>query len=469
MSQIFRRYFAFFISGAAVFLAGAGSAAAADGQFYVLNYENAATSPRARVVSLTERLKRLTRQSLYVPKSQRTREIFSVLSDGKQQKIFTYRMDKRGNMRIVLPDSYQKLQAEPGSLPRLTGWYLLGHAGKNPDLEKHLRNSWFVVGLSRKVMGEMNSVRTPFAGYFPAAYTLTSVSRYPTLQSLLETPLTPEDTAPRLIYEEYCELLVMICARNGLFRAGLLYHLLDDFGKKPQRRDMPELFRMYTRTILEKRAPKIFKAGVIKTGLKEAYEIWFRKELDELLNYSFLPASTEKIENTYLKTVRFEGQLKIQDEKQKKKANGKNKPDGEKSAGTIRGGLAELAANYRKLETPETIVSDIIGRLARLLQMLPPDLKIPLSNVRNALQTFSGAPSTRNGKSLLKAEQDFFRALENHLVLEKFLSETEISCVSPAARYYMTFSLIDFRRQPDQQPMKSLTELLERTGGENGK
>ena len=469
MLQIFGRYFAFFISGAAVFLAGAGSAAAADGQFYVLNYENAATSPRARVISLTERLKRLTRQSLYVPKSHRTREIFSVLSDGKQQKVFTYRMDKRGNMRIVLPDSYEKLQAEPGALPRLTGWYLLGHAGKNPGLEKHFRNSWFVVGLSRKVMGEMNPVRTPFAGYFPAAYALTSVSRYPSLQSLLETPLPPEDTAPRLIYEEYCELLVMICARNGLFRAGLLYHLLDDFGEKPQRRDMPELFRTYTRKILEKRAPKIFKASVSKTGLKEAYEIWFRKELDEILNYTFLPASAEKIENIYLKTVRFEGQLKIKDKKLEKKADGKNKPDEKKSAGTIRGGLAELTANYRKLETPEKAVSDIIGGLARLLQMLPPDLKIPLSDVRNALQTFSSDPSSRNGKALLKAEQDFFLALEKHLVLEKFLSETEIACVSPAARYYITFSLIDFRRLPDQQPMKSLSELLERTGGENEK
>jgi len=328
-------------------------------------------------------------------------------------------------------------------------------------LEKHLRDSWFVVGLSRKVMGEMNPVRTPFSGYFPAAYALTSVSRYPTLQSLLETPLTPDDTAPRLIYEEYCELLVMICARNGLFRAGLLYRLLDDFGKKPQRRDMPELFRAYTRTALEKRAPKIFKANVNNTGLKEAYEIWFRKELDDILNYTFLPASAEKIENIYLKTVRFEGRLKPKEKKQ-------GKQEEEKSE-TIRGGLMELTANYGKLETPEIIVSDIIGGLARLLQMSPPDLKIPLSDVRNALQTFSAEASNRNGSALLKAEQTFFQALEHHLVLEKFLSETETACVSPAARYYLTFSLIDFRKQPDQQPLKSLTELLERTGGENEK
>ncbi|MBQ6597989.1 MAG: hypothetical protein IJH79_10600, partial [Lentisphaeria bacterium] len=205
--QFFGRYFAIFISAAAVFLTGVGPAAAEDGVLYVLNYENAATSPRARVVNLTERLKRLARQSLRLPKSRRGREIFATLSDGRKEKLFTYRTDKRGNLRIILPNSYEKLWQKPETLPMLIGWYLFGYAAKDPELEKNFRNSWFTVGLSRKVMGEMNLVRTPFAGYFPAAYTLTSASRYPTLQSLLETELLPEDTAPRLIYEEYCELL----------------------------------------------------------------------------------------------------------------------------------------------------------------------------------------------------------------------------------------------------------------------
>lgn len=459
MSHFFSRYFAIFMFGTAVFLTGTGSTAAADGDFYVLNYENAATSPRARVVNLTERLKRLARQSLSGPKKSKTREIFAVLSDGKQQEVFTYRMDKRGNMRIMLPDSYEKLMTEPGALPRLTGWYLFGHAGKNPDLEKHYRNSWFVVGLSRKAMGEMNPVRTPFTGYFPAAYTLASASRYPSLQSLLETQLQPEDTTLRLIYEEYCELLVLICARSGLFRGGFLYGLLDDLEKKPQP-DMPELFRSHSRALLEKRAPKIFKGITDETGLKEAYERWFRKELEEMLNYSFQPASPEKIENVYLKTVRFESRLKP-----KEKKAGEKKESGK----TIRGRLGELIAHYSELEKPELTAVEIIGGLSRLLQMTPPDLRIPLSDIRNALQTFATQPSDRNGKAVLDAEQNFFRAMENHLVLEKFLSETEASCVSPAARYYLTFSLIEFRKQPARQPLRQLAELLERTGRENEK
>lgn len=467
--QFFGRYFAIFIFAAAFFLAGAGSAAAADGDFYVLNYENAATSPRARVVNLTERLKRLSRQSLRLPKSRRGREIFAMLSDGRKEKLFTYRMDKRGNMRIILPNSYEKLWVEPGALPMLTGWYLFGHAAKDPELEKYFRNSWFVVGLSRKVMGEMNLVRTPFAGYFPAAYTLTTTSRYPSLLSLLETELLPEDTAPRLIYEEYCELLVLICARNGLFRAGMLSRLLDDLEKDPSRKDMPELFRKHSRRTLEKREPKIFKRIANDAELKAAYETWFRKELDEMLNYGFLPASVEKIESGYLKAVRFESPLKTQEKKSDEKRSDGRKSEEKQSAETVSGALEELIADYRKLAAPEKTAADIIGRLSRLWQMSPPDLKIPLGNVRNALQTFSSKPSDRNGAALLQAEQDFFKALENHLALVRFLADTEVACVSPAARYYLTFSLIDYRKQPNQQPFQSLVKLLDSTGGENEK
>ncbi|MBR4665068.1 MAG: hypothetical protein IKO93_14460 [Lentisphaeria bacterium] len=435
----------------------------------MLNYENAATSPRARLVNLTERLKRLSRQSLHLPKSHKAREIFATLSDGKKEKLFTYRMDKRGNMRIILPNAYEKLWQEPAALPRLTGWYLFGHAAKKPELEKSFRNSWFVVGLSRKVMGEMNLVRTPFAGYFPAAYALTSISRYPALQSLLETELLPDDTVPRLIYEEYCELLVMICARSGLFRAGLLSRLLDDLEKDPSRKDMPELFRKHSRKALEKRAPRIFKGIATDDQLNAAYETWFRKELDELLNYGFLPASAEKIETRYQKAVRFESPLKPEEKNAGGKPSGKRQKEEDRTVDTVSGRLEELIANYQKLEAPEKTAADIIGRISRLQHISPPDLKIPLSNIRNALQAFAASPSARNGNVLLRTEQEFFKALENHLALEKFLVKTEVDCVSPAARYYLTFSLIDYERKPEQQPLRGLAELLENTGAEGGK
>lgn len=448
MLRFFRKNFALFAFGTAFLLSAGGRLDAADGTLYVVNYEDAATSPRARLVNLTERLKRLSRQVMSGRRTRQRREIFAVLSDGKKQKVFTYRMDKRGNMRIVLPDQYGKLFSEPGALPLLTAWYIFGHAGLDPELGKNYRNSWFAVGLARKAMEDMNPVRIPFSGYFPAAYTLTSVSRYPTLQSLLETPLLPEDTALRLVYEEYCELLVMICARNGLFKAGLLSKILDELEKDPQRKDMPELFRLHGLPHLKRRVPKLFKTVVGKAEIRNAYEIWFRKELDELLNNNFLPASSGKIERMYLKAVHFEGPLK--------------KKDGEEPE-VIRGRLAELVARYGDLAAPEKIAAGLSGELLRLIRIQPPDLKIPLTDVRDALQHFMAQPSGSGGTALLNAETAFFRALEKHLVLEKFLSDSETERVSPSVRYYLTFSLIGYEKQPGRQPPRHLAALLEQS------
>lgn len=419
-----------------------------------MNYEDAAVSPRGRVVSMAEKLKRLSRQSLPVKKDRSVREIFVMLSDGKKEKPFSCRTDRRGNLRIILPDTYGKLLTEPGSLPRLAGLMLFGRLGKNPELEKHFRNSWFTVGLARKAIGEMTPFRTPFADYFPAAYTLTSSGHYPELHALLAEPLTPEDTTLRLLYEEYCELLVLICARNGLFRAGVLVRLLDELEKNPKRTDMPELFRKHSLPVLKKRQPKLFPAELAEAEAKKAYEAWFRKELDTLLNWNFMPASAEKIETSYLETVRFEGKLKTAGE------DAKARPE------LVRGGLPELIRYRDRLEQPELIIGKMIAGLSLLIKQSSPDLKIPVSDVRDALQVFASGSVPGAGERLLQAERNFWSALEKHLALEKFLSDTEAECTAPAARYYLTFRLIDYRNRTAFRPLPPLVKLLEKTGKE---
>lgn len=446
MLAFFRRYLLIFTAELILF-SPMQDTQAADGVLYLLNYEDTAVSPRAKVIGLAEKLKRLARQSTPGNPNAGKREIFVTLADGRKSKPYTFRLDRRGNLRITLPDTYEKLLSEPDAMSRLTGWFLLGRAGKDPNLEKQLRNSWFVTGLSRKALLEMTSVRMPFSGYFPAAYTLTSAGRYPSLQALLSVQLTPDDSSLRLIYEEYCELLVMICARNGFFKAGLLEQILED-AEKFSPRDMPKRFRALTRPVLGKKYPEKFPEKRTDAELETAYEAWFRQELEELLNWNFLPAPAGKVETRFQEAVRFEGRLKKTDR-------------GEESVKTVRGGLSELVQYYDRLETPQMAAAQIIAGLSRLIPPSPPDLKIPVSNVRNALASFTASPSPRNGELLLAAEQKFYQALETNLVLEKFLSDTERECVMPAARYYLTFRLIAYEKRPGSQPVPRLAQLLE--------
>jgi len=455
MSRFFGKYLIFSVMLLAVPLPDRSGVQAADNMLYMLNFEDAAVSPRGRVIMLSEQLKRLVRQCIPSRgEKSSVREIFSVLSDGKSSLPFTFRLDKYNNLRCFLPDSYPKLMAEPAALPRLTGIFLFGRAGKDPALEKHFRNSWFVVGLSRKLLDDMNPLATPFNGYFPAAYALTSAEVYPSLHRLLATPLLPEDTAPRLIYEEYCQLLVMICIRNGLFREGLLARMLDELEKNPDA-DMPEMFCRLTLPRLKKKRPSLFPASPAVPDQSEIMEKWFRQELDALLNGMFLPPGSEKMESRYLEAVRFSAELKTAGQNQ-------TAPPVQ-----IQGGLLELTRQYDRLKEPEKTAHEIVFKLTRLLRLSPGSLKIPLERVRTALQEFIRTPQPAAAARLLEAERQVFTALEKNLVLERFLSETDRDCVAPAARYYLTFHLIDYHRSSGEEPLPQLVRLLEQTEKES--
>ena len=342
---------------------------------------------------------------------------------------------------------------EPAALPRLTGAFLFGRAGKDPALEKHFRSSWFVVGLSRKLLDDMNPLSTPFSGYFPAAYALTSAEIYPSLHRLLETQLLPEDTTPRLIYEEYCQLLVTICLRNGLFREGLLARMLDELEKNPKA-GMPEMFGRLAIPLLKKKRPSLFAS---KTAQDQSaiLEKWFRQELDALLNGMFLPPGSEKMESRYLEAVRFSAELKPSDGKQSSPAV------------RIEGGLAELVRAYDRLKDPEKTANGIVFNLTKLLRHSPGGMKIPLERVRTALLEYIRTPKEDAAARLLEAERQIFAALEKNLLLERFLTETDRDCVAPAARYYLTFHLIDYHRNAGEQPLSQLARLLEQTEKEN--
>ena len=84
MLRFFDKYFVFFAAGTIFSLTVPAGLQAADGKLYILNYEDAAVSPRAKVVDMTERLRRLVRQSIPGGKKQKTREIFAVFPDGKR-------------------------------------------------------------------------------------------------------------------------------------------------------------------------------------------------------------------------------------------------------------------------------------------------------------------------------------------------------------------------------------------------
>ena len=158
---------------------------------------------------------------------------------------------------------------------------------------------------------------------------------------------------------------------------------------------------------------------------------------------------------TILEAVRFSAELKPSDGKQ-------NSPPVR-----IEGGLADLVRAYDRLKDPEKTANGIVFSLTRLLRHAPGGMKIPLERVRTALLEYIRTPKEDAAGRLLEAERQIFAAMEKELLLERFLTETDRDCVAPAARYYLTFHLIDYHRNAEEQPLPELARLLEQAEKEN--
>jgi len=270
---------------------------------------------------------------------------------------------------------------------------------------------------------------------------LTSYDVYPSLEALIATPLEPSDTAPRLLYEEYCELFLLICARNGLFRSTMMADLLGDTLRNPSSPQYP-IFKKYVLELLSKKEKHLFTEESLKQPDPVLNE-WFHKELNRLLNLNFLPASAQKVELAYNAAIRFSCH---------------GKPDQKKE---IQGGIGELTESWDKLRDPEKISDAMADRVAGVMRIVSPDLRVSLREVWVSLMALRQDHSPAALRRVQESNSAFYRALERNIALEKLLSDTERDCVSPAARYYLTFGLIGFSRHSFGQPLKPLMDFLD--------
>ncbi len=107
-------------------------------------------------------------------------------------------------------------------------------------------------------------------------------------------------------------------------------------------------------------------------------------------------------------------------------------------------------------------------RVAGVMRSVSPDLRPSLREVWAALTFLQTNRSAAAFSRVSEANSAFYTALERHIALEKFLSDTERDCVSPAARYYLTFGLIGFSRHSFGQPLNPLMDFLDESSRNAG-
>ena len=436
-------------------------------KYYPVRFEDPHVSPRARTIVLVNRLRKDIMQCL--PATTRNgaipRKITFLYEKGNPVEVFSIRKNKHGNYTVALPENCEDLLNLKDALPELCAWMLAASAGMDPEKAGEIRHSWYVTGIARKLLRFVTPVKSPFTQYFPSAYVLTSHDRYPPLKSLLNQELSGEDSCARLLYEEYSELLVLICIRQGLFRKGLLPFLMEKTRMGENRKDMAVYFQDFAFRHLgtEKKGKRLFKLRTGKeTHAEEVLEQFFRRETEKILNWNFLPGSALKLEKHYRKATTFEAPLK----KEKNKENNTVRIAGKKyfqknsrevSSGgstpetpTLRGDLLRLTRVYPELADEASPALKMALETGKIAFMASPDLLPALLEVRSALLAFAGAQTSATVRRLQQADANFHRALERNVLLEKFLEETERKVLSASIRYYATLTLLE------KDPVKEL-------------
>ena len=380
-----------------------------------LHYEDLSTSSWARATDFGERMKRLARQAL--PPVRGCHIAIITLAEEGAPQVFEAKLEKRRFVRITIPRDYRRIEPDTRSITDLMSWLLLANAGFGPEHADKIRDSWYVTGLARKALSEMSLISSPFSGYYPAAYLFESDGIAPTLRQLTSVPLLAGDSAPRLIYEEYSELLTL---------------------------DNPEsdgcrLFAEAAGEAILKRNTGILRQDAKGAERELELEKWFRRELERLLIWDLLPASVRKIETEYHKAVRFRYTHE---------------------GSTLTGTPADFALQWEKMDNPGKLLSSVMDRLLALGQIIPPDLAVPLSEVRSSL---SRLRTDRSGESLQKlrqAEASFFTELERHIAIERFLIETEKRVLPPATRYFITLQVLKQQEAQGASPASGINALL---------
>ena len=407
---------------------------------YFSEYEDLANSNWAKANDFAERLKRLARQTM--PYNGQSYQTVIVLAEKNKPQTFHAEFDGRKTVRIQIPSDYRLFLHDMSSTTRLCSWFLLANAGLPPEHAQIIQNTWFVTGLTRKAIHEMHFVDTPFSSYYPAAYTLESHALAPKLKKIAGTPLLPTDAAPRMIYEEYCELLVLICAKNKLFKEDNLHQIILETVRSFPNTD-------HFRIFLNHMAPSVIRR---ETGTKKLpeqeqadfMEQWFRRELSRALTWDLLPASVQRIEQEYRKAVTFQYRRR-------------------ETGSELTGKLVDLAEQWDQMEQPEKLHAEVLRRLILLGQIVPPDLVHPLSALRFAVIKFRTARTPAEIAEMKNAEAKFFAALENHIAIDRFLNRTERESLPPGTRFYLTRWMLWQKEMRESIPVTGIDRLLEKS------
>lgn len=417
------------------------TASAQNSQMVVLEYEDAWNSDSGMARILTDKLSKYAKN--VIPRNRKSKNELTVsleLTPVSGPAAFGAYVHKNKEMRIQLPASYTMLSSDRETMRLIMSWMLLARAGYGSEHALAIRDSWFVSGLVRKALEDMKKKQQPAFRYYPAAYALASHGIVPHLRYIMDGKLSSFDGAPAAMQDEYCELLIDACAKNGLFREDIIeksiVHMLEKSEKTPY-----EFFIETVGPSILKRGAGIFSSALSFDELDRQVPEWYTGEASKTLVSFFMPSSVQQIEKDYRKASEWTFES-VKGVKQ-----------------TIR--IMDFQEKWDSIPNPSDAVTEIMEKLGAISFSAPPELREPMSEIRMALTALRTSRKKSDGERLKNAERNFFLSVEKRIALEYFLRESENRNVPPGTRFAETVRTSSRWADGAGEPVAGISALLD--------
>ena len=453
-----------------------------DGPVYLLDFRKAGDSDENRAKSLVERFRRAAAWAVpdEDPKQGQGPAAFDCkvefVKPGKGA-VFTAYTLKRTDVRVSIAESPKDFLSDVSSQNSLMTVMLLARCGLEAEHMDRGFPEWIADGLARKVSTDAwISSRLPGSGGLPAAYSMGSRGLFPGLKPILGPSLDPSYGECFKVYAEYCNILLLTCARNGMVKEGLLAKMIRDIVAEPEKSRYESFVSvagpfMASRRISEDGGGDAAKAskppedkanldpagaslrseggsqrqqGRAKTpkpwGHKELDE-WFSAEISRSLLNGYTPASGHYIETLFKEASR----VAYKDEKGVDRVCE----------------MDELPGKWKSLKNPDLIVSEMRLRITLLGNCSPPCLQEPLKGLLAALGSLLAERENAASESLAAAKREFYKGIEWSVAQEAVLKRAEAKAFPPGARYGGTMAALKACDVAEEAPYSKEAAFLD--------
>jgi hypothetical protein len=343
-----------------------------------------------------------------------------------------------GRLQVYLPEAAEGWQNDRRRVSNLLGALLLHRLGQPVVTTYKRMPNWLTAGLLNMLQARLNDVRLPGIIQYPGLQGMVEAGTEYPLESLLASPLEPEDGVAYALQMEAGEALLLgilrLPAGRDLLNALIVAGTAD--GKLPDQAFADILDPVIFRTV---ETPEGMSPDDARQGRRQ---LWYAGLVRQMALNPFYPASATLTE------VRFRDIMAVS---YRRLSAGAKDAAGEVDKGQLQACLfEEMGERWAEMDQPEKVLARQKRAIAQLHFMASELVRPALEDLLSACRSLEAGDHRGFGRQVQDARRDFYERLARLGGIERRLRDVEASLLPPGQRYAAELKVVreaDVRRR----------------------